>query len=442
MDLFDKSYDQKIKEIAPLADRIRPVNLTEFLGQKHILGPGKPLRKLITSDAISSIILWGPPGSGKTTIAKIIAEKTKSEFIQISAVTSSVAEVRQIIKKGKDRIKFEGRRTILFVDEIHRFNKAQQDAFLPWVENGTIILVGATTENPSFEVTSPLMSRTKVFKLEPLTDNNLKAIIMRALKDQKRGLGKLNLKIEPKAITYIINHSGGDARVALNALEFAALTKKDRHKIINLEDAKEAAHQKSIYYDKQGDYHYDTISAFIKSIRGSDPDAALYWLARMIDAGEDPRFIARRMIILASEDIGNADPHALMVATAAASAVEYVGLPEAQLNLAQATTYLASAPKSNASYLAYLNALKDVKTKKIEPVPIHLRNAPTDLMRDLGFGRDYQYAHNFAEHFAPDQEYRPKKLQDKIYYKPSEQGFEIKIKERLNQLRNLKRKKK
>jgi len=438
MDLFDQSFSQKIKEIAPLADRMRPKTLTEFLGQKHILGPGKPLRNLISSDNLSSIILWGPPGSGKTTIAKIIAQKTKSHFVQISAVTSSVAQVREIIQKSEERIKFESKRTILFVDEIHRFNKAQQDAFLPCVENGTIILVGATTENPSFEVISPLISRAKVFKLEPLDDTSMKIIIQRALKDKVRGLGKYKKKVEYKAIKYLISQSSGDARIALNALEFSVLTKKNGQ-IIILSDIKEAIRQKSIYYDKQGDYHYDTISAFIKSLRGSDPNAALYWLAKMIDAGEDPRFIARRMVILASEDIGNADPHALMIATSAASAVEFVGLPEAQLNLAQAATYLASAPKSNSSYKGYISALKDVKEKKIEPVPIHLRNAPTDLMRELGFGKDYQYAHDFEEHFTPEQDYLPKSLKNRIYYKPSDQGFEIKIKERLERLKRLKK---
>lgn len=430
-DLFDQKLAKIYQEQAPLADRIRPKSLTEFIGQKEILGPDKPLRRLILKGEIGSIIFWGPPGCGKTTLARLIAKYTKSHFIQFSAVTSGVKEVKKATIEAQDRLKYKQIRTILFVDEIHRFNKAQQDAFLPWVENGTIILIGATTENPSFEIISPLLSRSQVFVLKPLTSAQVKKICLKALHDA-RGLKNFSVKIKKEALDFITQKSAGDARTALNSLEIAARAKKVNNSIrqINLKDAQEAMQKKNAYYDKKGNYHYDTISAFIKSIRGSDPDAALFWLARMLEAGEDARFIARRLLILASEDIGNADPHSLMIATSAAQAVELVGLPEAQLNLAQAVTYLASAPKSNASYLALLQAKKDAKNFNNTPVPIHLRNAPTELMQSLNYGKDYKYAHNYPKHHIK-QQYLPDKLKSRQYYKPTDIGFEAKIKENL-----------
>ncbi len=438
-DLFEQKFEENLKSQAPLADRIRPKTLSEFVGQKDILGPQKPLRKLIRKGEISSIILWGPPGCGKTTLARLIAKYTKSYFVQFSAVVAGVKDVRKVTIKAQERLKFNGQRTILFVDEIHRFNKAQQDAFLPWVENGTIILVGATTENPSFEVISPLLSRSQVFVLKPLADSGVKAICKKAL-GIPGGLKDYKVKIEPKALDLIVKQAAGDARVALNALEMATAAQKPDSRgwrKIKAQDAQEAIQKGVLYYDKKGDRHYDTISALIKSIRGSDPDAALFWLARMIEAGDDPGFIARRLVILASEDIGNADPHSLMVATSTAQAVEFVGLPEAQLNLAQAVTYLASAPKSNASYKALLAAKKDAQEEKDTPVPLHLRNAPTELMRSLDYGKDYKYAHDFSEHYVK-QEYLPKKLKGRKYYHPTKIGFEAKIKERLDELRKKK----
>jgi len=420
MNLFYPEKEKKIKPQVPLADRMRPETLDQFVGQEHIVGEGRILRKMIKEDKIVSIIFWGPPGSGKTTLARIIAHLTKSYFVQFSAVTSGVADVRKVVKEARARLKVYNRKTILFIDEIHRFNKAQQDAFLPHVEDGTIILIGATTENPSFEVIGPLLSRTRVFTLERLGPEEIKKILGQALKDKKKGLGQYKIKIDRKALDLIIEGSNGDARVALNAVEIGAETNKPdkegvRH--IDLSTAEEALQSKALLYDKAGEEHYNVISAFIKSMRGSDPDAALYWLARMVEAGEDPRFIARRMVIFASEDVGNADPQALSVATAAAQAVEFVGMPEAQINLAQAVTYLASAPKSNASYAGLLAAKKDVKKTLNLPVPLHLRNPVTSLMKSLGYGKDYKYPHNFPEGKVK-QEYLPKGLEKKKYYRP------------------------
>jgi len=421
--------------MAPLADRVRPKTLDEFVGQKHLVGEGKVLRKAIQSDDLVSMIFWGPPGVGKTTLARIIAEETKSDFFSISAVTSGVSDVRKIIDKAEHNRKYLGKRTILFIDEIHRFNKAQQDALLHSVEDGTILLIGATTENPSFEVISPLLSRCRIYKMDPLSEEEIRIIIDRALqKDQE--LRNQRLVFEEGVKEFLIRLSAGDARVALNAIELAAkLAPKaaDGSKRINAQIIQEAMQRRTLFYDKKGDYHYDTISAFIKSLRGSDPDAAIYWLARMLEAGEDPKFIARRMIILASEDIGNADPQALVVATSAFTAVDYIGMPEARIVLAQAAAYLAAAPKSNAAYKAIEEAISDVRSTELEPVPLHLRNAPTRLMEEMGYAAGYKYPHNYPGKFVL-QDYLPEKLKGKVYYRPSENGYEKEIKERLERL--------
>ncbi len=418
-DLFDQKMEKELAREAPLADRIRPDSFDGFLGQDEIISRDKVLRKAIENDELFSMILWGPPGSGKTTLARIIAQMTKSKFVQISAVASGVAELRTIVKKAQDLRKFHGQRTILFVDEIHRWNKAQQDAFLPYVENGTIVLIGATTENPSFEVISPLLSRSRVYVLKRLAPEHIGQILKKALQDKKKGLGKYNVKIGKKALDLIIRASNGDARNALNAMEIAVKSAKPDEKGVRhlqKQTIEDALQHKVLRYDKKGDEHYNVISAFIKSLRGSSPDGALYWLARMIKAGEDPRFIARRMVILASEDIGNADPQALLVANAAAQAVEFVGFPEAQLNLAQAAIYLALAPKSNAVITGLMAANKDVEETLNEPVPLHLRNAPTDLMKNLAYGKDYKYSHDYSLEDGK-QDYLPENLKNRKYYK-------------------------
>ena len=420
MNLFGENQGKQTRKQVPLAERIRPETLEDFVGQEHIIGKGKILRKMIENDKLISLIFWGPPGSGKTTLARIIAHLTKSHFVQFSAVTSGIADVKKVVKEAKTRLKIYNQRTILFIDEIHRFNKTQQDTFLPHVEDGTITLIGATTENPSFEVIGPLLSRTRIFTLKRLTPPEIKKILNRAIKDKNKGLGQYKIKISPQALDLIIEGSNGDARIALNAVEVAVeTTHPDKEGIhyINLKTAEEALQSKALLYDRAGEEHYNVISAFIKSMRGSDPDAALYWLARMIEAGENPRFIARRMVIFASEDVGNADPQALSVATAAAQAVEFVGMPEAQINLAQAVTYLASAPKSNASYAGLLLAKEDVKKTLNLPVPLHLRNPATSLMKKLGYGKDYKYPHNFPGGKV-EQEYLPKALGKRKYYRP------------------------
>jgi len=432
-DLFSNQYEQEQAKITPLADRMRPQTLEEFVGQGHLLSDGKLLREIIEKGEFVSLIFWGPPGCGKTSLAQMLAQKSKARFVQFSAVTSGVKEVRQITKEAQERLKFHQQRTILFVDEIHRFNKAQQDAFLPHVEKGIIILIGATTENPSFEVISPLLSRCCVVRLEPLSPDEIRLILEEAIRNKERGLGKKDIRIESEALEHFVSFAGGDARVALNALEVAVSMAEH----ITLPVAEQAIQQRVLAYDKTGDTHYDTISAFIKSLRGSDPDAALHYLARMLKAGEDPKFIARRMVIFASEDVGNADPMALVIATACAHAVEYVGMPECQLNLAQAVTYLACAEKSNASYKALMAASADVEKIPPEPIPSHLRNPVTSLMQREGYGKDYKYPHDFDEHWV-DQEYLPSSLKGRQYYHPTELGKEKHIKERLDERRRRK----
>lgn len=418
----------------PLAARMRPRTLDDFIGQEHIIGPDSILRRAIESDEFSSIILWGPPGCGKTSLAQIIANTTKSHFMSLSAVTSGVADIRAVIAEAKKR-QLHGERTILLVDEIHRFNKAQQDALLPHVEDGTVVLIGATTENPFFEVIGPLVSRSRVFQLRELSEENLLALLQRALADQERGLGRIPIEADEEALRHVAHMAGGDARVALNALESAATTTPANRQgkvHLTLAVAEQAMQRRAILYDKDGDAHYDTISAFIKSMRGSDPDAAIYWLAKMIYAGEDPKFIARRMIIFASEDVGLADPQALSVAVSAAQALQWVGLPEAQYSLAEAALYLATAPKSN-SVGGYFKALADVEQQGNIRVPRHLQDANRDA-EELGHGDGYLYPHNFPDHWVR-QQYLPDGMQDKIYYEPGEIGFEQEIARRQAQRR-------
>lgn len=415
-DLFAHSAAKEAAKKAPLAERMRPRTLEEYVGQTRILGPGRLLRQVIERKSLPSLILWGPPGCGKTTLAYLLAKTVNAPFAAFSAVLSGVKELRQIIDEARDQQRRHGKPTLLFVDEIHRFNKAQQDAFLPHVEQGLIILIGATTENPSFEVIAPLLSRTRVVVLEALNEEALILLLQRALIDEERGLGEQHLTATEEAHAFIAQHAQGDARMALNTLEVAAtLTAQKGTTEIDLSVAEEAAQHKALLYDKGGEEHYNIISAFIKSMRGSDPDAAVYWLMRMIEAGEDPLFIARRMVIFAAEDIGNADPHALPLAIAAKDAVHFVGLPEGRIPLAQAVTYLATAPKSNASYKAMLAAAEDVKKYGPLPVPLHLRNAPTKLMKGLGYGKGYQYAHDY-EGAAVEQQHLPDKLRERRYY--------------------------
>ena len=436
MDLFEHSRKEQIKREAPLAARMRPRTLEEFVGQEHIVGEGRLLRRAIEADRLfSSIIFWGPPGTGKTTLAMIIAHRTKSHFDTISAVMAGVKDIRQLVKAARDRRGVYGQRTIVLVDEIHRFNKAQQDALLPHVEDGTIILIGATTENPYFEVIGPLVSRSRIFQLRPLSEDELRVVLKRALTDQERGYGKRKVKADEEALAHLVRIAGGDARIALNALELAVeSTPPDRQGVVHvdLKVAEDSIQRRALLYDKDGDAHYDTISAFIKSLRGSDPDAALYWLAKMIYAGEDPRFIVRRMIIFASEDVGLADPQALTVATSAAQALEWVGLPEAQYNLAEAAIYLATAPKSNSAG-AYFKALADVEKEGKVEVPDHLKDATRDG-RALGHGQGYKYPHDYPGHHVR-QQYLPDELQGRRYYEPGELGYEKEIAKWLKRFR-------
>lgn len=430
MDLFREKKQKNVKSRSPLAERLRPVKIGDFYGHKEYLATGRLLRKLIDKNEIISLIFWGPPGSGKTTLAKIIARSANAKYYQISAVDSGVKELREIIKVGESN-KNNGISTLLFIDEIHRFNKAQQDALLGSVEQGVLTLIGATTENPSFEIISPLLSRIKIIKLEPLTKNDIKSILSNAVNSDEY-LKPLNLRIESDAEETLIRSSGGDARRLLNTLEISSRL-VGQNSIITNDIVNHALLSNHYVYDKKGDAHYDTISAFIKSIRGSDPDAAVYWLARMLESGEDPKFIARRMIILASEDIGNADPFALVLADSTFAAIDKIGLPEARIVLSQAATYLASTHKSNAAYLAIDKAINVVKEGGSYPVPLHLRNAPTKLMKDEGYSDGYLYPHNYPGHFS-NQDYLPPELSATLLYEPTKEGKEKKFFERLSGL--------
>ena len=407
---------------APLPHRIRPRQLNDVTGQDHLIGPGRLLRRAIESDRVPSMVLWGPPGSGKTTLARIIASTTKSHFEPLSAVSAGVADLRRAVGQAQQRRDLEQRRTILFVDEIHRFNRGQQDAILPYVEDGTITFIGATTENPSFEVNAPLLSRCRVFVLHQLEPSDIGLIVRRALADGERGLGNWELQADEGAISAVAESAAGDARLALSTLELAAAL-AGQGGTISVETVAEAAQHLAARYDQSGDVHYDVISAFIKSLRGSDPDAALYWMARMLEAGEDPLFIVRRMVILAAEDIGMADPQALVVAVAAQQAVHFVGLPEAVLPMSEAAIYLATAPKSNTALTAFGAAREAAQRTRNAPVPLHLRNAPTGLMRALGYGKDYKYAHSFEGHQV-EQQHLPDELAGERFYRPSDQGRE------------------
>jgi putative ATPase len=419
---------------APLAERMRPTTIAEFVGQQQLMAPEKLIGRLLRHGQLQSLILWGPPGCGKTTLARLIARDTAAHLINLSAVTAGVKDVRAAVDEARQQQSMRRKRTILFVDEIHRFNKAQQDLLLPHVESGTIIFIGATTENPSFEVIAPLLSRAPVVVLEPLSEDDLKVILKSALEDKERGLGGLNAEVDEDGLAYLIRAARGDARLALNGLEVATLTtppNSSGRRRINLQTVVDAVQKKGLIYDKDGEEHYNLISALHKSLRGSDPDAALYWLARMLEAGEDPLYIARRMVRFASEDVGLADPRALMVTVAAQQAFHFLGRPEGDLALAEAAVYLATAPKSNALYKAYGKAKQEAEDKGNLPVPLPLRNAPTELMRQLGYGRGHHYPHDYSEAHVPIR-YLPEDLQDLQFYEPTNRGFEATVGERLN----------
>jgi len=433
MPLFDLPEEKAMPQSMPLAARMRPQTLDQFVGQEHLVAEGRVFRKCIEADQLPSMVLWGPPGSGKTTLAYIIASVTRAQFSPLSAVSAGVADLRRVMGEAGKRLKLSGQRTILFVDEIHRFNKAQQDAVLPFVENGTVTFIGATTENPSFEVIAPLLSRSRVFRLNPLSDDQVRLIVEAAIKDEEKGLGKLHIGLNEEALRHLVAMSDGDARVALNALEMASsATSPDAEGVrsIDLPAIEEALQHRALLYDKTGDQHYDVISALHKSLRGSDPDASLYWLGRMLEAGEDPLFIARRLVRFASEDVGVADPQALVIAMAAQQAVHFVGFPEGNLALAEAVVYLAAAPKSNSLYKAYSRVRQDIQDGRNEPVPLHLRNPVTGLMRRMGYGKGYEYAHDHPGHFVKQQNLPPS-LQGKRYYIPGDQGYEKEIADRL-----------
>ncbi len=430
MDLFDYMRESRMKDEAPLASRLRPRTLDEIVGQKHILGKDRLLYRAIRADKLSSVIFYGPPGTGKTTIARVIANTTKADFTQLNATVAGKKDMEAVVAKAKDNLGMYGRKTILFVDEIHRFNKGQQDYLLPFVEDGTLILIGATTENPYFEVNGALLSRSVVFELKPLEKEDILELIRRAVTDPERGMGAYQPEITPEAADFLADISGGDARLALNAIELGVLTteKGEDGKIhLTLEVISECIQKRTVRYDKTGDNHYDTISAFIKSMRGSDPDAAVYYLAKMIYAGEDERFIARRIMICASEDVGNADPMALTVAVSAAQAVERIGFPESQIILAQAAAYVACAPKSNSAVMAISRAMESVKTKRTS-VPAHLQDAHYGGAGKLGHGIGYKYAHDYPNHYV-EQQYLPTELQGERFYEPSDNGYERQIRE-------------
>ena len=439
MDLFEYMRENTAKKESPLASRMRPTTLEEVVGQQHIIGKDKLLYRAIKADKLSSIIFYGPPGTGKTTLAKVIANTTSANFTQINATVAGKKDMEEVVGKAKDNLGMYGKKTILFVDEIHRFNKGQQDYLLPFVEDGTLILIGATTENPYFEVNSALISRSSVFELKALTKDDIKVLLKRAVYDEEKGMGSYQAEIEEDALEFLADIAGGDARNALNAIELGILTTErgtDGKIHITLNVAEECIQKRVVRYDKMGDNHYDTISAFIKSMRGSDPDAAVYYLAKMLYAGEDIKFIARRIMISASEDVGNADPNALTVAVSAAQAVERLGMPEARIVLAQAVTYIASAPKSNAAYLAVDAALENVKNYKTT-VPVHLQDSHYKGAAKLGHGIGYKYAHDYPEHYV-EQQYLPNEIKDMKFYEPTEIGYEKNIKEHLNRLKNRK----
>ncbi|MCA9220333.1 MAG: replication-associated recombination protein A [Planctomycetales bacterium] len=431
MSLFDKIEANHLQRAQPLAARMRPQSLDEFVGQQHFLGPGKLLRRLLQADRLGSVIFYGPPGTGKTTLARLLAKESRRRFQQLSAITSGVKDLRAVLDEARDELASGGRKTLLFVDEIHRFNKSQQDALLPDVEEGIVTLVGATTSNPFFAVNSALVSRSQIFQFQPLERDDLKSLLYRAIADEGRGLGRHQATLDEAAAEFLADVSDGDARRALNALEIAVLSSGERPLRVSRHLAEESVQRKAVEYDATGDSHYDTISAMIKSIRGSDPDAALYWLARMLEAGEDIRFLCRRLVILASEDVGNADPQALPLAVAAMQACEFVGLPECQLTLSQAVTYLACAPKSNAATVAIGEALSDVREGRLLPVPIHLRDKHYAGAKRLGHGAEYQYSHNEADGVAA-QDYLGV---EREYYRPVLRGFEAELAERLKQIR-------
>lgn len=435
MDLFTLSMENKLKETSPLGDRMRPEKLEDFVGQRHLVGEGKFLYRAIKSDRINSMILFGPPGTGKTTLAAIIAKSTNKIFEKISAVTSGVKDIRFVIEKAEENLKVYNKRTILFIDEIHRFNKSQQDALLPFVERGVIILIGATTENPYFEVNKALLSRSMVLELYKLDKGPLLNLVDRALKNESKGLGKYKVDISREAINYLVNACEGDARFLLNSLEISVLSTEEVKGIkhIDVDIIKESMQKKNIRYDKDGEQHYNTISAFIKSMRGSDPQGTIYWLARMLYGGEDPKFIARRIIILAAEDIGNADPNALLIANAAFESVNKIGMPEARIILSQASLYMATAPKSNASYMAIDKALEDIRNEEGKDVPKHLKDAHYQGAKDLNRGLDYKYPHDYENNYI-EQVYLPEGYEDKKYYIPSNNGYELEIRRKFETL--------